>query len=148
MNRKSLKAIALGLGGLALALVLTVGAFAVAGQEISEPAGVPVFTTPGPGASGADTSRSPEPGRTESPSPSDDHGGDSGGSATQSDSDGSSWIRRRRLVGLGIRQLGERLRFLRVRLWFRLRLRLGRERARGRLTSEPYPPLSTSLPRS
>ena len=82
MNRKSLKAIALGLGGLALALVLTVGAFAVAGQEISEPAGVPVFTTPGPGASGADTSRSPEPGRTESPSPSDDHGGDSGGSAT------------------------------------------------------------------
>lgn len=89
MNRKIVKAVALGLGGLAVALLLTVGAFAIAGQEISEPAGPPVFTTPGPGASEADTSHSPEPGRTESPSPSDDHGGDSGGSATQGDSDGS-----------------------------------------------------------
>jgi hypothetical protein len=44
MNRK-LKAIALGLGGLAVALLLTVGAFAIAGQEISQPAGVPMFTT-------------------------------------------------------------------------------------------------------
>ena len=84
MNRKIAKEVALGLGGLAVALLLTVGAFAIAGQEISRPAGVPVFTTPSPSPSDADGSRSPEP-RTESPSPSDDHGGDSGGSTTSGD---------------------------------------------------------------
>ena len=51
MNRKIVKAVALGLGGLAVALLLTVGAFAIAGQEISQPAGVPVFTTPSPSPS-------------------------------------------------------------------------------------------------
>ena len=42
---KTLRVIAMGLGGLVVALVLTVGAFAIAGQQIAQPAGVPIFTT-------------------------------------------------------------------------------------------------------
>ncbi|HET7928142.1 MAG TPA: hypothetical protein VFM40_01180, partial [Actinomycetota bacterium] len=44
MSRKVLEAIALGVSGLIVALVLTLGAFAIAGQDISQPAGVPMFT--------------------------------------------------------------------------------------------------------
>jgi hypothetical protein len=84
MNR-TLKAIALGLGGLVGALVLTVGAFAIAGQRIAQPAGVPIFTsTTTPSQSPNHTgSPSPRHDHTESPSPSvDDHGRASGESAS------------------------------------------------------------------
>ena len=37
-------AVAWGLGGLVVALMLTLGAFAIAGQDISEPATVPALT--------------------------------------------------------------------------------------------------------
>ena len=82
MNR-TLRAIALGLGGLVLALVLTVGAFAIAGQRIAKPAGVPIFTTtpsPGPNYTGSPSLKHD---RTESASPSvDDQGGGSGESTS------------------------------------------------------------------
>src|SRR4029450_7090415 len=85
MNR-TLRAIALGLGGLVGALLLTVAAFAIAGQRIAQPAGAPIFTTPPPSANNAG-SPSPKHESTESPSPSiDDHGADSG----ESPSGGSS----------------------------------------------------------
>ena len=59
---KTLKVIAMGLAGLVGALVLTVGAFALAGQRIAQPAGVPIFTTttPSPGPH-TDHSGSPSP---------------------------------------------------------------------------------------
>ena len=74
MNRKTVKAIALGLGGLVVALLLTVGAFALAGQQIAQPAGVPIFTTtPSPSPDHDRTeSTFPEHERTETPSPSID----------------------------------------------------------------------------
>jgi hypothetical protein len=83
MNGKTLRMIALGLGGLVVALALVVGAFALAGQQIAQPAGVPIFTTsttpsPTPGDDRT-ASPSPERQRTDSPSPSvDDHGGGTG----------------------------------------------------------------------
>jgi hypothetical protein len=99
MNGKTLRVIALGLGGLVAALALVVGAFALAGQQIAQPAGVPIFTTsttpsPTPGDDRT-ASPSPERERTESPSPSvDDHGGGtgestSGGSSGSEDGGGS-----------------------------------------------------------
>ena len=99
MDSKTLRVIALGLGGLALALVLTVGAFALAGQQIAQPAGVPIFTTSTSPSLGQDDERtespSPEHERIESPSPSvDDHGGGSGestsGGSSGSDDGGGS----------------------------------------------------------
>ncbi len=99
MNSKTLRVIALGLGGLVAALALVVGAFALAGQQIAQPAGVPIFTTsttPSPTpVDGRTASPSPERERTDSPSPSvDDHGGDtgestSGGSSGSDDGGGS-----------------------------------------------------------
>ena len=78
-----------GLAGLVVALGLTLGAFALAGQEIAEPAGPPVFTSspePTPDATTSEEARSPKPERTASPSASpDDHGGDSGNSGSGSD---------------------------------------------------------------
>jgi hypothetical protein len=99
MNGKTLRVIALGFGGLVVALALVVGAFALAGQQIAQPAGVPIFTmstTPSP-TPGEDRTASPSPERerTESPSPSvDDHGGGtgestSGGSGGSDDGGGS-----------------------------------------------------------
>jgi hypothetical protein len=99
MNGKTLRLIALGLGGLVAALALVVGAFALAGQQIAQPAGVPIFTTsttpsPTPGDDRT-ASPSPERERTDSPSPSvDDHGGGtgestSGGSSGSDDGGGS-----------------------------------------------------------
>src|SRR5512132_2684713 len=74
MNRKIVRAVALGGAGLVVALLLTVGAFAIAGREISQPAGVPVFTmTPSPGSSVAGD-RSPAGDHAGS----DDNGGGSG----------------------------------------------------------------------
>jgi hypothetical protein len=99
MNGKTLRVIALGLGGLVAALALVVGAFALAGQQIAQPAGVPIFTTsttpsPTPGDDRT-ASPSPERERTESPSPSvDDHGGGTGestlGGSSGSDDGGGS----------------------------------------------------------
>lgn len=99
MDSKTLRVIALGVGGLVVALVLTVGAFALAGQQIAQPAGVPIFTTstsPSPGHDDEPTeSPSPDHERIESPSPSvDDHGGGSGestsGGSSGSDDGGGS----------------------------------------------------------
>ena len=105
----------MGLAGLVVALVLTVGAFAIAGQQIAQPAGVPIFTTsttpsPSPGDDRT-ASPSPEHERTESPSPSvDDHGGGSGestsGGSSGSDDGGGSGGHD---VGLGLGRLGERI---------------------------------------
>jgi hypothetical protein len=99
MNSKILRAIALGLGGLVVALALVVGAFALAGQQIAQPAGVPIFTTSTTPSltpvDGRTVSVSPERELTESSSPSvDDHGGGtgestSGGSSGSGDGDGS-----------------------------------------------------------
>jgi hypothetical protein len=81
MGRRAFRAVAWGLAGLVVALVLTLGAFAIAGQEISEPASVPVLT---PGASRPTPDATPsqeDDGQlgvttpTETPSPSDDRGG-------------------------------------------------------------------------
>ena len=100
MSRDVLRAIALGIGGLVVALVLTLGAFAIAGQDISEPAGVPMLTvTPSSTASEHDTGddeRSPDPRETASPSV-DDHGGsgsdDGGATATEGPDDRGANIR-------------------------------------------------------
>jgi hypothetical protein len=105
MNRSLLRAIALGIGGLVVAMVLTLGAFAIAGQDISQPAGVPMFTapsaSPSPGHDG-DDHRSPDPKASKSPSSGDDHGGGvqpspgggaddhGGGSGSGGSDDGSS----------------------------------------------------------
>ena len=75
----------MGLGGFVVALVLTAGAFAIAGQRIAQPAGVPIFTTtthsPTPNHNG---DPSPMDDQTESPSQlGDDHGGGSGGSTSE-----------------------------------------------------------------
>src|SRR4029450_1552214 len=87
MNGKTLRVIALGLGGLVAALALVVGAFALAGQQIAQPAGGPIFTTSTTPGDDRTASPSPERERTESPSPSvDDHGGGTG----ESTSGGSS----------------------------------------------------------
>lgn len=81
--KRVLTVLGYGLAGLVVALALTLGAFALAGQEISEPAGPPVFTTstgPTPDAqrSSDDETRTP---RSTSASPSrspDERGGNSG----------------------------------------------------------------------
>lgn len=96
MSRKVLEAIALGVGGLIVALVLTLGAFAIAGQDISQPAGAPMFTAPPASPSpthDGDDRRSPDPeaspskgdggSAVASPAPesgAEDHGGGSGSS--------------------------------------------------------------------
>ena len=97
MGRRAFVAVAWGLGGLVVALVLTLGAFAIAGQEISEPAGAPVLT---PGAStppdeAAHPSQDDETTRsattaTETPSPADRGGSeDAGGGSDDSSGPGS-----------------------------------------------------------
>lgn len=95
MNRDLVRAIALGIGGLVVAVVLTVGAFAIAGQDISQPAGVPTLTTtPSPDRQRNDDERSPDPKETASPSVADhrgDSGSDDGGStATEGPDDRGS----------------------------------------------------------
>jgi hypothetical protein len=86
MNGDLVRAIALGVGGLIVALILTAGAFAIAGQDISQPAGAPMFTAPSsPSPSHENGDRSPGPKQSPTVSPADDHGGASSGS----DDDGS-----------------------------------------------------------
>ena len=82
MSKDVLRAVALGIAGLVVALVLTVGAFAIAGQDISQPAGVPMLTvTPSPtaGHDRDEDKHSADPTKTMSPSV-DDHRGAGGGS--------------------------------------------------------------------
>jgi|SRR4249920_3948226 len=90
MNR-TLRAIALGLAGLVAALVLTVAAFAIAGQRIAQPAGVPIFTTTATRSPGPDDERGEGPSSnhhsTQSLSPSvDDQGGGPGASTSEGSS--------------------------------------------------------------
>jgi hypothetical protein len=89
VNGRIVTALALGLGGLVVALAFTLGAFAIAGRDFSQPAGVPVFATPAVSA----TPRVGDPGipsskadRTEEPSSTKDHGGSIGSSAVSADS--------------------------------------------------------------
>jgi hypothetical protein len=97
MSRKIVIAVAWGLAGLAIVAGLTLGAFALAGEDLSKPA-VPVVEpvdehSPGPDSD--DRTASPSPDRSHSPSPSpsvDDHGGANGtgddhGGASSSGSD-------------------------------------------------------------
>jgi hypothetical protein len=79
-----LKIVAYGLGGLALALALSLGAIAIAGRSLGEPP--PPLRVPT-----TDQGHLTTPGATRSPKPSvgDDHGGQSP-SATPSDDHGDS----------------------------------------------------------
>jgi hypothetical protein len=81
---RTLRAIAMGLGGLVVALVLTAGAFAIAGQRIAQPAGIPIFITTTPSSSpNHNGDPSPMDDQTQSPAQlDDDHGGGSGGSTS------------------------------------------------------------------
>ena len=94
MGRRVMIVVAWALGGLAVALMLTFGAFALAGQELSKPASAPIFasTRSHPGdAAGEDVSPSPEPDVAPSASPSsDDRGGGSGDPGSGSDDDPGS----------------------------------------------------------
>ena len=88
MGRRAFGAVAWGLAGLVVALVLTLGAFAIAGQEISEPASVPALT---PGASTPETnpSQGDETSRSASmatPSPDDRGGSENSGSGSDDNS--------------------------------------------------------------
>lgn len=97
--KRLLTVLAYGVAGLVVALALTLGAFALAGQEIAEPAGPPVFTTSPSESPGAvrspadDETRSPDASRSESPSPSpddrdeDSRSGPNSGSGSGSDED-------------------------------------------------------------
>jgi hypothetical protein len=85
--KRSIWIVAFGLAGLALAVGLTLGAFALAGGSLSEPAKPMLITggsvvSPGPSSSD-DPTGSPGPSETPSgkpsPSPADDHVGGSGG---------------------------------------------------------------------
>ena len=96
MGRRAFGAVAWGLAGLVVGLVLTLGAFAIAGQEISEPASVPVLT---PGATTSAPDATPSQGNggkqsvatsTETTSPSDDdNSGPGSGDGEDSSGDGS-----------------------------------------------------------
>jgi hypothetical protein len=95
MSKRVLSVVAWGLAGLVVALGLTAGAFALAGQEIAEPATPPAFSSPAD-RSGT-VSSSPRPEHTQEASPSaDDHGGvgsgsdDNSGSGSTSSGSGSS----------------------------------------------------------
>src|SRR3990172_3503231 len=96
MVRRVMMGVGWALGGLIVALLLTFGAFALAGQELSTPASVPVISGSGPSDldDGGDASRSPEQEATKSPSTSpEDHGGgsddNSGSSSGSEDNSGS-----------------------------------------------------------
>jgi hypothetical protein len=76
--RHTAKVIAIGLGGLMLAVALSLGAFALAGRSVGEPATAVQITTPGATHGSKpdhhDQSETPTPTPTASP---DDHGGGS-----------------------------------------------------------------------
>ena len=93
MTRRIAIVIAWGLAGLAIAGGLIAGAFALAGEDIGQPATPPPpSATKTKGPDGDDT-RSPEAESTEtrSPEPGDDHGGSSNsGSGSDDSGSGSS----------------------------------------------------------
>jgi hypothetical protein len=69
---KALRVVAMGVAGIVVAVILSLGAFAIAGGSIGEPA-QPVSVP-----SGHETTHSPSSTKAESPTspePSDDHGG-------------------------------------------------------------------------
>ena len=72
-----LTVVALGLGGLALAVALSLGAFALAGHPLGEPATAVRVPAAGHSNGPSGDSHSPSPTTTPFPSPSDDHGGGS-----------------------------------------------------------------------
>jgi hypothetical protein len=91
--RRGLLLVGFGLGGLALALGLTLAAFAFTGDDLGTPANPIVQPSPGetrePRASGTDKpERSETPSAT--PSASDDHGGTSGSGSDDHSGSGSS----------------------------------------------------------
>jgi cytoskeletal protein RodZ len=77
---KALRVIAMGIAGIVVAAILSLGAFAIAGGSIGEPA-QPVSVP-----SGHETTHSPSPTKSESPTtspePSDDHAGPSQNTST------------------------------------------------------------------
>jgi hypothetical protein len=85
--KKVLSVLGWGLAGLAVALGLTVGAFALAGQEIADPA---TATVPSVGVSTPPdvTPETPKPSRSDGAtrSPDEDRNGNDGGSGSPSDS--------------------------------------------------------------
>jgi len=94
MDRRWLIGAAWAVGGLLVALMLTFGAFALAGSELSEPASVPIISisaSPSPSAeTGQDVSPSPsaEPTGVPTAGP-DDHGGSGDGSSSSGSEDHS-----------------------------------------------------------
>ncbi|MGZ5351806.1 MAG: hypothetical protein ACXWYN_01610 [Actinomycetota bacterium] len=94
MPKKILSALALGVAGLAVAVALTLGAFALAGQDIGRPATPPVLQPTPDATRSPGHSPSPRPDRTDeaSPSPSDDKDSDDNsgpGSGSDDDNSGS-----------------------------------------------------------
>ena len=80
--KRMLTIIALGLAGMALAVAVSVAAFALVGDSLSEPAtGIQVPSAIASRSPSDDATRSKTPGpstATPTASPSDDHGGNSG----------------------------------------------------------------------
>jgi hypothetical protein len=75
--KKVIGMVVLGIGGLAVAVALTLGALALAGDEVGDVV-QPALT---PSRSSSDTASPSQGDRSETPSPSvDDHGGSSSGS--------------------------------------------------------------------
>lgn len=81
MSRKLLSAIAWGVAGLVVALALTAGAFALAGQEIGTPA-TPIIPSVSEPTSTPERTHSPKAERSDDPSPSVDDGSDDSGSSS------------------------------------------------------------------
>lgn len=84
--KRTLTIAGLGVAGMALAVALSVAAFALVGEPLSEPATgirVPVATVSNSPNDGTTRTETPDP-ATPSPStsPADDHGGDNGNSGS------------------------------------------------------------------
>lgn len=93
MTRRVLTVLAWGVGGLVVALVLTLGAFAIAGQEISQPAGPPNLTPEPPSTPTTPGQREGEPGVSVRATPSisptgGDDGSENSGSGSNEDNSG------------------------------------------------------------
>ena len=80
MGRRVLLAYGLGLAGVALTVGLTLGAFALAGSDLSQPAG-PIAPTFRPSQS---------PSQSETPAAGEDHRNEPGDDRTPSPTDGGS----------------------------------------------------------
>ena len=91
--RRGLLLVGFGLGGLALALGLTLAAFAFTGDDLGTPAN-PIVQSPSTATHEPRGSETQKPERTETPSAtpsaSDDHGGSSGSGSDDHSGSGSS----------------------------------------------------------